>query len=127
MAKSRIGSSSGIGGILAQGHSEGGCDDASNEDRLRLHGRPLASRSGFLIRRSILVLLYLALLGVALYGAIHLENLFFKGIGLALLALLAAVVVEVLGEGLFYLRKTFDYGRYRQEWERANEPENRVV
>jgi hypothetical protein len=99
-------------------------DDAPNEGCPRLRGKPLASRSGFLIKRSILVLLYLTALASGLYIAIGLEKMFLKGIGLALLALLAAIAVEVSGEGLFYLRRAFDYGKYRQEWEQANEPES---
>jgi hypothetical protein len=90
-----------------------------------LRGKPLLSRRRYLIRESVLVVLFLALLAGALYFAIHFEKWFFKGIGFAVLAVVAAIFVEVLGQGVFEIRRAFDYGRYREEWERANPSANR--
>lgn len=86
----------------------------------RLKGKPLASRRHFLIARLAIVLGYLLVLALAIAGAIVLEQLIFMGIGFALLAVAGAIAVEVLGEGLFELKRAFDYSAYRQSWDRAN-------
>lgn len=90
-------------------------------------GKALASRGQFLIKRSFAVLLYLVALGAAVFGMLRFEALFFKGIGLALLVLLAYVAFEVFAEGVFYLRRAFDYGAYHREWEEANDPGDRIA
>lgn len=88
----------------------------------RLKGKPLATRGRFLAVRSLAVLSYLVLLAAALFAAISLEQWLFTGLGVTALAVLAAIAVEVIGEGLFEIPKAFSYRRYRDQWERANPP-----
>jgi hypothetical protein len=66
------------------------------------------------------VLLYLVVAIGVLLAAFRLEQLLLKGVGWAALAVLAAVVAEIVGGGIFEIHKIFDYGKYREEWEQAN-------
>lgn len=97
-------------------------DDLPSRRRQRLIGRPLSSRTRFLITRLALVLLYLVAALAALLAAFKLEQRLLKGVGWGVLALLAAVVAETVGEGIFEIHRAFDYGKYREEWEQANHP-----
>jgi hypothetical protein len=94
--------------------------ELANERRQRLRGKPLASRMRFLTRRSLLFLLYLVVTVVAFFVAFRFERWLLKGIGFTILALLAAVAFEVIGEGLLGIHKAFDYRKHREEWELAN-------
>lgn len=67
-----------------------------------------------------LVVLYLVMAAGALFVAFRLEHWFLKGVGWTVLALFAALTAEIVGEGIFEVHKAFDYGTYREEWERAN-------
>jgi len=67
-----------------------------------------------------LALLYLVVAVGALLAAFRLERQFLKGVGWTALALLVAVSAEIVGGGIFEIHKIFDYGKYREEWERAN-------
>lgn len=98
-------------------------DDLSREQAKRLCGKPLTSRGVFLARRSILVLLYLAAVAAALFGLLMLEGLFLQGIGVTILAILAAIAFEMFADGVFKVHKALDYAEYRREWELANGPE----
>jgi hypothetical protein len=95
-------------------------DDLSSKRRQRLTGRPLSSQARFLVKRLTLVLLYLVVVVGALLVAFRLEQWLLKGVGWAVLAILAAVVAEIVGDGIFEIHKIFDYGEYREEWEQAN-------
>jgi hypothetical protein len=43
-----------------------------------------------------------------------------EGVGWAILAVLAGLALEVIGEGIFEIHKAFDHAGYRKEWELAN-------
>jgi hypothetical protein len=101
-------------------------DDLAREQAMRLRGRPLISRGVFLARRSILVLLYLVAVAAALLGLLMLEGLFLQGIGVTILAILAAIAFEMFADGVFEVHKAFDYAEYRREWELANDPVERT-
>ena len=97
-------------------------DHGHAKEHAQLRGKPLASRRRFLIKRVSIVLAYLLILAVAIVGTFVVEKLIFMGIGFALLAITAAIALEVLGEGLFELKRAFDYKGYRENWEQANLP-----
>jgi len=101
-------------------------DDLAREQAMRLRGTPLISPGVFLARRSVLVLFYLAAVAAALFGLLALEGLFLQGIAVTILAILAAIAFEMFADGVFEVHKTFDYAKYRQEWELANDPVGRT-
>jgi hypothetical protein len=76
-----------------------------------------------LVKRSTFALLYLLVAVGALLAAFRLEQWLSKGVGWAVLALLAAVAAEVVGGGILEIHKVFDYRKHREEWERANRSE----
>jgi membrane protein required for beta-lactamase induction len=86
-----------------------------------LRGKQLASRSAFIVKRALVVFVYLLVVVGLLLVALKIEKWFLKGVGFTVLALVAAVALELVGDGLFGIRKAFDYGAYREEWEQANE------
>lgn len=90
-------------------------------DASSLRGKPLTSRRSFLVKRATFALAYLLVLASVLIVAVVSEQVLFAGIGLTLLAVGAAIAVELIGEGLFELPRLFSYRAYRQRWEQANE------